>query len=137
MTTHGDYQSRLYGVWASMKQRCTNPNGRAAHRYVGRGISVCSEWQDYVPFRNWALANGYMDGKEIDRKDNNLGYTPENCVWVTKLENLANRSKYLPPDLENWLRTQAESAGISPYEVIKQALEAHLGVSRTDATASP
>ncbi|MFH8894385.1 hypothetical protein [Streptomyces sp. NPDC017949] len=130
-TKHGDHKTRIYGIWASMKHRCASPNARSAHRYVGRGISVCEEWQDFVPFRDWSLVNGYSDGKEIDRIDNNLGYNPDNCRWVTKLENLDNRSKYLPEQLEAWLHAHALHAGCSPYEVIKQALESYLGVSRT------
>ncbi|MFC9222450.1 hypothetical protein ACFT8W_17180 [Streptomyces hygroscopicus] len=108
-----------------------NPKHRSAHRYSLRGISVCEEWMDFAIFRDWALANGYMDGKEIDRIDNNLGYNPENCRWVTKLENLDNRAKYLPADLEEWLHAHVRRAGASPYEVIKSALEGYLGVSRT------
>ncbi|WP_152644819.1 hypothetical protein [Kitasatospora griseola] len=128
-TRHGGHKTRLYGIWGSMKHRCTSPNTRSAHRYAGRGIAVCEAWQDFEPFRDWALANGYVDGKEIDRIDNNLGYDPDNCRWVTKLENLDNRAKYLPEQLEAWLHVHALGAGCSPYEVIKQALESYLGVS--------
>jgi hypothetical protein len=134
-TIHGQYTSRLYGIWTGMRFRCSSPNTRSAHRYVGRGITVCDEWQNFATFRAWALANGYADGKEIDRKDNDRDYSPANCRWVTKLENLANRSKYLPGELEEWLRAEADRQGFSPYEVIKQALEHYLGVSRTGGTA--
>lgn len=134
-TTHGQHASRLYGIWTSMRFRCSSPNIRSAHRYVSRGITVCDEWQDFVAFRAWALANGYADGKEIDRKDNDRGYSPDNCRWVTKLENQANRSKYLPAELEEWLRAEADRQDCSPYEVVKQALEQYLGVSRTGGTA--
>ncbi|GAA2459148.1 hypothetical protein GCM10010433_71650 [Streptomyces pulveraceus] len=130
-TTHGDHKTRLYGVWASMKYRCKNTTHRHAHRYSLKGVTVCDEWQDFVTFRDWALASDYMDGKEIDRIDNNLGYSPDNCRWVTKLENLDNRAKYLPADLEEWLHDHARRTDSSPYEVIKEALEAYLGVSRT------
>ncbi|MGV4923838.1 hypothetical protein K2224_00580 [Streptomyces sp. BHT-5-2] len=130
-TTHGDHKSRLYGVWASMKNRCKSTTHRSAHRYSLKGITVCEEWQEYLAFRDWALANDYMDGKELDRKDNNLGYSPDNCEWVTKIENLDNRAKYLPEELEDWLRTHARQTESSPYEVIKAALESYLGVSRS------
>ncbi|WP_405583894.1 hypothetical protein [Streptomyces sp. NBC_01092] len=119
-----------------MRFRCSSPNIRSAHRHVGRGITVCEDWQDFTAFRTWALANGYADGKKIDRKDNNRGYSPENCRWVTKLENLANRYKYLSDELEEWLRAESDRRDCSPYEVIKQALERYLGVSRTGSPQS-
>nr|WTB12094.1 HNH endonuclease [Streptomyces antimycoticus] len=130
MIKHGQYTSRLHRIWTGMRFRCSSPNTRSAHRYVGRGITVCDEWQDFAVFRDWALANGYADGKEIDRRDNDRGYSPDNCRWVTKLENLANRSKYLPGELEEWLHAEAGRQACSPYEVLKQALELYLGTSR-------
>ncbi|MGW2332116.1 hypothetical protein ACWC5C_41060 [Streptomyces sp. NPDC001700] len=132
-TTHGGHKTRLYSIWGSMKYRCKNTTHRNAHRYSLKGVTVCDEWQGFAAFRDWALVNGYMDGKEIDRIDNNLGYNPDNCRWVTTLENLDNRAKYLPADLEEWLHTHARRTDSSPYEVIKAALEAYLGVSRTGA----
>lgn len=132
-TTHGDHKTRLYGIWSSMKYRRKNTTHRNAHRYSLKGVTVCDGWQNFVAFRGWALANGYMDGKEIDRIDTNLGYSPDNCRWVTKLENLDNRAKYLPADLEEWLHAHARRTDSSPYEVIKAALEAYLDVSRIRA----
>lgn len=131
-TTHGEHKTRLYGIWAQMKHRTTSMKVRAAHRYVGRGIAVCAEWRDdFTVFRDWALAHGYADGKEIDRIDNNRGYEPGNCRWLTKLENLENRSKFLSPEIEDWLRAYAAEIDRSPHEVIKRALEFYLGVTRT------
>ena len=87
------YESRLYRVWANMKQRCLNPNNPSFDRYGGRGIAICDEWLDYVPFRDWALGNGYTDQLEIDRKDSNGHYTPDNCTWVTESVQAANKDK--------------------------------------------
>lgn len=88
---HRLYKSRLYRVWASMKVRCQNPKHVAWHRYGGRGIAVCPEWQEFEPFASWALSHGYRDDLQIDRSDNNGGYSPENCRFVTPKENMANR----------------------------------------------
>lgn len=92
-TTHGKSQhTKLYKVWTSMKQRCTNPNSQNYHRYGGRGIAVCQEWAaSFECFYDWAISSGYQDGLEIDRIDNNGGYDPENCHWVTHKVNANNR----------------------------------------------
>lgn len=75
-----------------MKQRCTNPKNKYFRRYGGRGISVCPEWAaDYGPFFIWATSNGYREGLQIDRIDNNGNYTPDNCRWVTAKVNTNNR----------------------------------------------
>ena len=63
-------------------------------RYGGRGIKICPEWdhpKGHVAFISWALANGWAEGLQIDRADNNGGYSPENCRFVTLKENLKNR----------------------------------------------
>ena len=62
-----------------------------ADLYEGRGIRVCEEWHDFNKFASWAYANGYDDTLEIDRINNNLGYNPDNCRWVTHAENMKNR----------------------------------------------
>jgi hypothetical protein len=93
-TWRGGPGSALYGVWKSIKQRCNNPKYKSFAYYGGRGIKVCEEWQDdYALFRNWAMANGYSRELEIDRKDNNKGYSPDNCRWVTRQQNMMNVRK--------------------------------------------
>lgn len=91
---HGDYKSKLYGIWSSMKSRCSNSKTDCYPDYGGRGIKVCSEWIDYIPFRDWALANGYGKGLQIDRTDNDGNYEPSNCKFVTSKENNNNRRDY-------------------------------------------
>lgn len=71
--------------------RCRD-NYRNKKYYFEKGISVCEDWHDYLNFKEWALNNGYNEKLEIDRKDNNKGYNPENCRFITRIENNSNRS---------------------------------------------
>lgn len=75
-----------------MRQRCSNPRNTHYGTYGARGITVCEEWEKFEAFRDWALANGYEASLEIDRIDNDAGYSPSNCRFVTKAENSRDRT---------------------------------------------
>lgn len=89
---HGGYNSKLNGIWNSMKQRCLNSNVLAYKNYGGIGITVCQAWiESFEEFRKWSLDNGYKDSVvQLDRKDNHGNYEPENCRWVTRVVNCNN-----------------------------------------------
>lgn len=91
-TTHGESQSRLYGIWCDMKKRCNNPSHWAYARYGGRGIAVCDEWQGFESFYDWAMSHGYSDSLTIERTNNNEEYCPQNCQWVSMTVQSRNRS---------------------------------------------
>lgn len=91
-TTHGDSKSLLYNVWSAMKKRCDNKKDEAYHNYGGRGIKVCDEWSySYASFQVWSIQNGYKKGLTIERKNNDGNYSPENCMWVTRKVQNANK----------------------------------------------
>lgn len=92
ITKHGQSYTKLYGVWGGIKERCFNSNSKSYENYGGRGITVCAEWKDdFLTFKEWAMRNGYKQGLSIDRKNNNLGYYPENCQWADKKTQQNNR----------------------------------------------
>lgn len=88
---HGETYTRLYGIWCSMKGRCSNSNKLDYARYGGRGISVCKDWNSFDNFRDWAINNGYSDNLTIDRIDVNKGYSPNNCRWATTKQQSRNK----------------------------------------------
>jgi hypothetical protein len=89
-----DSYTRLYNIWRGMKQRCNNPNHTSYHRYGGRGIKVCFQWEhDFNAFKCWTLRNGYADDLTIDRIDNDEGYNPGNCQWISKADNSKGPNK--------------------------------------------
>ena len=93
-STHGLSRSRIYMIWDHIRARCRNQNNPGWKNYGGRGIEICNEWFDSFPsFYEWAMKNGYEDTLTIDRRDNNLGYNPDNCRWITSRQNSLNRPK--------------------------------------------
>src|SRR4051812_9769175 len=89
---HGLRHTRLYGIWAGMKSRCSLPTSHDYPYYGGRGIKVCAEWlDDFLAFHSWALNSGYADNLTIDRIDSDGDYTPENCRWLSREAQQDNR----------------------------------------------
>ena len=88
--------SRTWVVWSSMRQRCSNPKVRNYDRYGGRGISVCSRWQE---FENFLSDMGEApDGMTLDRIDPDGNYEPGNCRWVSPTVQARNTRRQRHPD---------------------------------------
>ena len=76
-----------------MKTRCTNPLVNSYKNYGERGISVCARWSD--PARGFEAFFADMGPRPtskhtLERKKNDEGYSPGNCVWATRREQMAN-----------------------------------------------
>lgn len=85
-------RTRLYYVWKNIKNRCLLKSCSKYKWYGARGITICDEWKDHPEeFIKWCLANGYKEGLQIDRRNNDKGYCPDNCRFITAKENQRNK----------------------------------------------
>lgn len=123
---HRASYSRLYRVWQGMKRRCNNKNSSHYKDYGGRGITVCDEWAtDFQAFRNWAMQAGYDENAPsgtctIDRIDNNKGYSPDNCRWLTIKEQANNRRNNVLYEIDGVQKTPlqwSECTGIPLHTI--------------------
>lgn len=79
-----------YHVWKALRARCYNPKNPRFEDYGGRGIKVCDRWRhDFSAFL--ADMGRRPPGCSIERKNNDLGYDPDNCRWATSAEQMINR----------------------------------------------
>lgn len=85
--TKQPYYLKLSNVHNNIKARCNSPKDKAYYMYGGRGIKLSSEWEDFQTFYKDIMELGYREGLEIDRIDNDKGYSKENCQLLTPDEN--------------------------------------------------
>lgn len=107
---HGESRTRLYRIYKGMKARCYHPADENQRKnYYDRGIKICDEWlNDFLTFRNWAYENGYTDELTIERIDNNKGYSPDNCKWIPRVQQAANRRTNMEIQINGVTHTMSE-----------------------------
>ena len=132
---HGLSKSQIYYRWCGMIKRCRNPHCKQYPNYGGRGIAVCGRW---LVFENFLEDMGHPPkGMSLDRKDNNLGYSKENCRWATRKEQSRNTSRnriMLVADQKLVAKDAAKKVGLSYSKVLGRL---HRGWDQQDALNLP
>jgi len=90
--THGASETVTYARWRSMRARCMLPNSKSFPKYGAKGITVCDRWKD--SFENFLSDMGECPSPSmtVERLNNSLGYSPDNCKWATRTEQNRNTS---------------------------------------------
>lgn len=120
---------REYTIWKGMHVRCRDELNK---NYHGRGLSVDDRWKQFSQF----FADlGPCPGPEysLERKDNDRGYSPENCRWAHRRDQAVNKrnTKFIVVDGQRVpLKRACEAVGAS-YERAFHRLER--GFSATEA----
>ena len=83
----------IYNTWKNIRSRCNCDSHPEYHRYGGRGIMLCEEWNDPLVFIAWCKENGWQKGLDIDRIDNDGNYEPSNCQFLTRSANVRKQKK--------------------------------------------
>ena len=131
---HGMRHTRIYNIWRTMRQRCSNPNCINYHNYGGKGIVVCDEWdKSFEVFYEWAMANGYEDGLTIDRINSNGNYEPSNCRWASYKQQANNKTSNRLVEFNGEVHTLGEWASITGIRLATIWNRLKLGWSIEDA----
>jgi hypothetical protein len=80
-----------YNTYRGMILRCTNPNAPSYRNYGGRGITVCDRWRESFTLFLEDMGLKPEKNYQLDRIDNDKGYSPDNCRWTTPTKNSNNR----------------------------------------------
>jgi hypothetical protein len=129
---HSMTKTATYKSWHAMKYRCLVETSKDFPRYGGRGITVCERWMLFDNF--YADMGDRPAGSSLERIDNELGYSPENCRWASPVDQARNRRSTKKHEFCGALRSIAEISELCGVQ--RKTLEYRIrsGWSLNDAT---
>ena len=107
-TTHGFSDSPEYGIWNAIKKRCYNPNNQYYSNYGGRGITMSDEWKESFEAFYRDMGPRPSHKHTIDRRENDKGYSKDNCRWATRIEQNNNRKNNIYYEFDGERKTLGE-----------------------------
>lgn len=142
----GSKFSPEYTTYNNIKRRC---KAEAAEKdrvvYFARGIRMCDRWLNgengKIGFECFLedMGNRPHSGMSIERKDNDLGYSPDNCRWATRIEQANNKRNNTIVNFEGKnmpLHEAWRAAGeIVPFGTARSRIER--GWNATEALTTP
>lgn len=129
--THGKSRTRAHKIWCDMRKRCNNSKHKSFDRYGGRGISVCDRW---ASFENFLADMGEPPiGQTIERKNNDGPYSPENCIWASRLTQMSNTSRTIRVALDGAIVSLSEACRRLGLNYSTVAMRIYRGSSLEDA----
>ena len=120
-----------YKAWVAMHNRCNNPATSFYHRYGGRGITVCEAWKDFKQFLS-DMGPKPFPKAQLERKDNDGPYSPDNCVWAGQKQQARNKANTVWVEHEGQkvpLVALAESLGIPRARLYQRVVVRGMPVS--------
>lgn len=133
---HGYSYTAEYRAWQTMRLRCCEPTNIAYKDYGARGITVCARWLDSVESFIADMGAKPSPAHELDREDNDKGYSPDNCRWVTRNINDRNRrsNRLIEHDGETLTLVEWSERSSIPADTINKRLAAGWDISKTLTT---
>lgn len=118
LRTSGTYKHGLsyipeYRCWQTMRLRCYVEANPAYKDYGARGITVCDRWLESPANFLEDMGHKPTPDHELDRIDNDKGYSKENCRWATRSQNDRNRRSNVALEINGVTRLLCEWAEIT------------------------
>lgn len=129
------FRSHEYIVWFNMKSRCGNPKNAAYMNYGGRGITVSENWTSFKQFL--ADMGPCPAGMSLDRRNNNAGYSRENCAWASAHDQARNKRNTRLLVVAGETKSLPEWASIYGIKINTIASRLHYGWPQDLAVTSP
>lgn len=135
-TKHGHSSERRIStelrIWMNMRSRCNAKTNPAYKNYGGRGISVCSRWDEFENFYA-DMGDRPSSRHSLDRyPDKNGNYEPSNCRWATIAQQARNRRNNIMVSLNGTEMCLADASALSgvPYPRLRYRVRANWSADR-------